>query len=287
MSVEFLPGPWQREFERWVTHIRSSALIASPFITAPPIQRMVEILQGRGSASRVHVRVLTNLSVESIVRGSTDPNSLLLLMDAIPHTRISHLPGLHAKVYLADEREALVTSGNLTHGGVFQNYEYGVRFTDAALVHRIWEDLTEYEGLGNLVPRPELERMARTASELRELRQRAEREVREPLRQEFQRRMGEAETDLLAIRATGKTTNGIFADTIVYLLHKYGPMRTTELHPLIQQIHPDLCDDTIDRVIRGVHFGKKWKHYVRNAQQYLKRQGCIAFDGTRWRLSQP
>jgi len=50
----------------------------------------------------------------------------------------------------------------------------------------------------------------------------------------------------------------------------------------VQQIHPDLCDDTIDRVIDAVHFGKKWKHYVRNAQQALKRKGLIDFDGQRW-----
>ncbi len=287
MTAEFLPGPWQKEFERWVSNVRSTALIASPYITAPPIQLMVCILRQNGAASHVRLRVLTSLSMESMLRGSTDPNSLLALMDAVPHTQVSHLPGLHAKVYLADEREAIVTSGNLTHGGVFQNYEYGVRFTDPAEVRRIWEDLLEYEKLGNLVPRPDLERMARTLSELQELRQRTEREIREPLQREFRRRMGEAETELMAIRASGKTTNGIFADTILYLLRKYGPMRTTELHPLIQQIHPDLCDDTMDRVIKGVHFGKKWKHYVRNAQQYLKRQGRIAFDGSRWHVSQP
>ncbi|MBC7224531.1 MAG: hypothetical protein H5T59_09720 [Anaerolineae bacterium] len=247
---------------------------------------MVNILQQNGAAPHVRLRVLTSLSVESMLRGSTDPNSLLALMDAVPHTQVSHLPGLHAKVYLADEREAIVTSGNLTHGGVFQNYEYGVRFTDLAQVRRIWEDLLEYERLGSLVPRSDLERMAQAAGELQELRQRSEREIGEPLQREFRRRMDEAQTELMSIRAHGKTTNGIFADTIIYLLRKYGPMRTVDLHPLIQQIHPDLCDDTIDRVIKGVHFGKKWKHYVRNAQQFLKRQGRITFDGSRWHLSQ-
>ena len=61
-------------------------------------------------------------------------------------------------------------------------------------------------------------------------------------------------------------------------------MRTEELHPLVQLLHPDLCDDSVDRVIDGEHFGKKWKHYVRNAQQYLKRNGEIQFDGSRWHL---
>jgi len=42
----------------------------------------------------------------------------------------------------------------------------------------------------------------------------------------------------------------------------------------------------VDRIIGDVHFGKKWKHYVRNAQQYLKRHGEIEFDGERWHLTQ-
>lgn len=114
---------------------------------------------------------------------------------------------------------------------------------------------------------------------------RIEHEARKPLRDEFRRRMAEAETALMEMRATGKSTNGIFADAIVYLLRKYGPMSTVELNPYIQQHLPDLCDDSIDRVIKGVHFGRKWKHYVRNAQQFLKRQGRIAFDGRYWYLT--
>ena len=34
-------------------------------------------------------------------------------------------------------------------------------------------------------------------------------------------------------------------------------------------------------------FGKKWKHAVRNAQQYLKRTNQIQFDGKRWSLAAP
>jgi len=45
---------------------------------------------------------------------------------------------------------------------------------------------------------------------------------------------------------------------------------------------PDLCDDDVELVINGEHFGKKWKHQVRNAQQALKRVGRISFDGKRW-----
>jgi hypothetical protein len=50
-------------------------------------------------------------------------------------------------------------------------------------------------------------------------------------------------------------------------------------------MHPDICDDRIDRVIDGVNFGKKWKHHVRTAEQALKRAHKIEFDGERWYLA--
>ena len=76
----------------------------------------------------------------------------------------------------------------------------------------------------------------------------------------------------------------MFCDTILYLLQR-GPLATRDLHPLIQSIHPELCDDSIDRVIAGVHFGKRWKHYVRSAQHALKRRGAVLLDGGLWRLA--
>ena len=124
--------------------------------------------------------------------------------------------------------------------------------------------------------------MSQATSDLKIDRQRADKSINGKLRKIFVQRTEEAKIELLKAQAKGKTTHGIFSDTILYILNKHGALATADLHPMIQQINPDLCDDTIDRVIGGVHFGKKWKHYVRNAQQSLKRQGLIEFDGTRW-----
>lgn len=286
MSFETVSARWQDTFERLVGSIEEYGLFVSPYITSKPIERVAQILRDRSVASSVRLDVLTDLSVNSVIRGSTDPAALVFLMDVVPHTRVTYLPRLHAKVYAADESEAIITSGNLTESGLSLNYEYGVRITDPARVRHIREELLAYGDLGNIVPRPEIEQLAQTASDLRGLSRRIEREATKTLREEFRRRTSEAEIELMEIRASGKTTNGIFADTIIYLLRKYGPMPTVELHPRIQHIHPDLCDDSIDRVIEGVHFGKEWKHRVRSAQGHLKRRGVIGFDGMKWYLIQ-
>jgi carbamoyl-phosphate synthase large subunit len=66
------------------------------------------------------------------------------------------------------------------------------------------------------------------------------------------------------------------------ILLRSGPRTTVDLHRMVQRIHPDICDDSIDRVIDGVHFGKKWKHYVRTAQQHLKKKDLVAHENGRW-----
>lgn len=43
-------------------------------------------------------------------------------------------------------------------------------------------------------------------------------------------------------------------------------------------MHPDVCDDAVDRVIKGRLYGKSWIRDVRNAQQHLKSKGKIRYD---------
>lgn len=276
-----LLSPWADTFERFAHSIKSYALIVCPFITREPMGNLAKRLKSPGT---LHVDILTNLDVDSMIQGSISPRALHEFSAAVPLTQVRHLPGLHAKVYVADTSLAIITSANLTHGGLVTNYEYGIEITDPALVHRITDDLIRYGDLGATVSPMELEQLADIADELKERNSHIMQSVAINLRDQFQARAAKARESLLHLRAnSAKSTNSIFSRTILYLLGQ-GPLTTQELHPLIQGIHPDLCDDSIDRVIDGVHFGKRWKHMVRNAQQTLKSRGLARFDGTRWRL---
>ena len=130
----------------------------------------------------------------------------------------------------------------------------------------------------------DLENLAKIQYELRDQNAQILKSARQTLRLEFKQKMEAATEALMYLRTKpGETTNKIFSRTIIYLLRS-GPLSTKQMHPLIQQIHPDLCDDSIDRVIRGVHFGKRWKLMVRNTQQSLKNSQLIRFDGQKWYL---
>lgn len=278
-----LRSPWAESLHGLLSQVEDNLMLVSPFVKRSKAEQILAELSHRGIQNRVRLVMLTDLRPECTLTGSLDLEALVALGHGIPNFALTHLPSLHAKVYIADGKSAIVTSGNLTDSGVSGNIEYGVAFSDKSVVSQIREDFEQYSLLGAQVSSEEVETLLHEISELKRLFQKAERTVRAQARKAFKQKLQSTHLQLLRHRAKGKTTHAIFSDTILFLLAR-GPLRTTDLHPLIQRLHPDICDDSIDRVIDGVNFGKKWKHYVRNAQQFLKREGRIKYDGDRWHL---
>jgi hypothetical protein len=276
-------SPWEESFQRLVSLAERDLLLVSPFVKVQPVERILSILRLRGADRRIRVTAVCNLRPESCLNGSTDVEAFAALKSALPLFQLVHHPSLHAKAYVADDKMAVVTSANLTEPGIRKNLEYGVAFTDRTRVREIRRDLEGYSQLGARIAAADIEALVDETRELKEAFQEAERSIRAAAKRAFHTKLEAAQVRMLQRRASGRTTQGILSDTILFLLSK-GPLRTVELHPLIQQMHPDLCDDSVDRVIGGVHFGKRWKHYVRSAQAHLKQAGRIATDGERWHL---
>jgi hypothetical protein len=156
------------------------------------------------------------------------------------------------------------------------------------IISTVKDDMFKYFSLGNVLDKKILEKISGEAKKIYLVKKKTENVIRKTkLPQLLKRATENLNIELLKNRVKeGKTVNAIFSNTILYLLEKKGSLATSELHPLIQSIHPDICDDSIDRVINGQHFGKKWKHQVRSAQQFLKRQGLIYRDkNNKWRLN--
>jgi phosphatidylserine/phosphatidylglycerophosphate/cardiolipin synthase-like enzyme len=81
-----------------------------------------------------------------------DLDALTDLGKGVAGFRLTHLPSLHAKIYVADRKMAIVTSGNLTEGGLRGNLEYGVALRDDNLAGQIRSDIEAYASLGATVP---------------------------------------------------------------------------------------------------------------------------------------
>ena len=282
-AITLLKSPWTETFHRLLLEARESLLLASPFVKRSQTRQIISCLQSRGVQNDLHVALITDVRPESVLNGASDLEALVDLGQALPGFSLTHLPSLHAKVYIADRKLAVITSGNLTDPGVSRNIEYGVALTDHGTVQEIRKDFQDYALLGAKISAPEIASLAEELSELKGLYQKAQRSVRAQAQRAFREMLEATRTRILRHRAAGRTTNAILCETILFLLSK-GPLSTFELQPLIQSIHPDICDDSIDRVIGGVHFGKKWKHHVRGAQVVLRRKSRIGYDGQRWHL---
>ncbi len=278
-----ISSPWAETFDSFARSIRNQAIIAAPFITEQPLQRFASLLN---TNNLPQISLLTNMREESLLQVSLDSKAIAQFCREIPTTTVRHLPGLHAKAYVADEHTAIITSGNFTNGSLYRNYEYGIRIHDVETVRKIANDFREYGNLGAEVSLEELDHLAKVTETLRNKYSETLNSVRTDIKQEFERELELTRESILQLRGKpGETTNSIFMRTILYVLRNE-PMTTAELHSHVQNVHPDLCDDSIDRVINGIHHGKRWKHLVRAAQEHLRDRGMIERSGRKWRLIQ-
>lgn len=262
---------------------RGELILASPYIKRAEADWVCAELN-RGGSSAINVRILTDIRTDSVLSGSLDIAALLVFHATLRDATVVNLPRLHAKVYVADCDRAFVTSANLTTPGLDANFEYGVTIDEQLVVAEVRSNLQAYTKVGNVLTIDTLRELGATGEELsREFRD-LQRAAGSKLRRRFSDKLRSANYEFLRAQVGSRSAHSLFSEAILYALTLM-PLTTAELHPRIQRMLPDLCRDDVELVINGERFGKKWKHAVRNAQQYLKRTGQIEFDGKRWSLA--
>ena len=288
--MQSIKYPWVDTFDQFAGSIRESAIIATPFITREPVERLVAKLRSRRRS--IQINLLTNLSPNSLIDGSLDGRAITWLCERVPGTTVRHLRNLHAKAYVADEHMAIVTSANLTTGGLYRNCELGVAITASEAVKDIAADLREYGNLGVLVEPDDLVALEDMAQQARERKATAEKAMPDHVKAEYNATVKIIDERLVELRTAGAefvtdpkgSITAQFADAVRYVLRRHGPLPTSEISPLVRTLKPELCDDEVDRVINGRNFGKRWKHDIRNARQQLQHHGVIALENRKWRL---
>ncbi|MEW6751894.1 MAG: phospholipase D-like domain-containing protein [Candidatus Latescibacterota bacterium] len=94
-------------------------------MVCPYIRREATETVLRGARHTDSVRVLTLWSWPAFATGASDLDAFEYLESIGAQTRALH-GALHAKVYIADQSAAVVTSANLSDGGLRGNLECGV-----------------------------------------------------------------------------------------------------------------------------------------------------------------
>jgi len=284
MQYKFLLSPWKNEFIDVIKETKKELFISSPFINLEGVKILSDAIQIKNS---IEISLVTNLTTKNIINEITEPSALLELYKKFSRVKISSLGRLHAKVYLIDDKIGIITSANLTSGGLINNFEYGVLIDDKSVISDIKEDMLKYYSLGNILDKDLLGKINEESNKINRIKNKTQDVIKNTkLAQLLRKNTDSLNFELLKNRIKeGKTINAIFSDTIIYLLKKKKALSTEEIHPLIQTMHPDICDDSIDRVIDGQHFGKKWKHLVRDAQQSLKKNQLIKLKNEKWQLT--
>ncbi len=220
---------------------------------------------------------LANLDAEAVSASALDLTALQLLAEASPSSQLIALPNLHAKVFVADERAAIVTSGNLTRSGLESNLEYGVLLRQARLARAVREDMLSFARLGSPVDASTIADLLPLETELRQSRANVASSAAPAARCRFDQVMRDARPEFVSAQVGNRSAHAVFAEAIQFVLAR-GPRTTKSIENEVRQLMPDLCDDNEFFLVRGERYGRTWKRTLRHAQQYLKRGGSVSYN---------
>jgi phosphatidylserine/phosphatidylglycerophosphate/cardiolipin synthase-like enzyme len=229
--AERLRYDWKDDLRSLLSRARKTLVISSPYVTVRGADFLLSHLPDAAKPT-IGFSLLTDLSPLSVAQAATDPSAVRQLAAAMPKARIFHLPRVHAKVYVRDAEQAIVTSANLTTGGLDVNYEYGLKVLDQPTAAAIDRDVLDYAGLGAIVPIDVLNAYAENAAELRDLYKAQERAVRRTDTR-LRHALATAADELTRLRLAGGPMHTVFAATILYILAKHGPMPTSDFQQLV------------------------------------------------------
>ena len=115
---EIIKSPWEETFVELLQGAKEKVYLASPFI-----KKQTATLIAENTNKGIDLRYINSFKLSNFHRGASDLEALTILDEHKAKQKNVH--NLHAKLFIFDNR-AVVTSGNLTPGGLRKNLEYGV-----------------------------------------------------------------------------------------------------------------------------------------------------------------
>jgi phosphatidylserine/phosphatidylglycerophosphate/cardiolipin synthase-like enzyme len=268
MSIKLLKSPFESEFRSVFNQAKKEIVFSSPYINDAGVSIMLNSI---GNTKTKKINILTNLSVRNIVDNVTQPSAILKMYDSFKETTVTSLAKLHAKIYIIDELLAVITSANLTYGGIKSNFEYGVLIDDKKTIKTVKQDVLDYASLGLVFDKDFLSKIFQESQKIekvqeKQIKNRTDSDLKLLLEQQQK-----IDTLLVKPYENKEARHSIFAKTIQYLLEKNQQLSTEEIYQLVQDIHPEMCDDNF----KYKNGEKKWKIEVRQARFFLQRKGLV------------
>ncbi|GAB4185116.1 MAG: hypothetical protein OHK0057_01450 [Thermoflexibacter sp.] len=102
--MKTLQRGWEHNLSELFQYADKELVISSPYISDVAAEFLVKNINSLLQQNGV-LKFITDLSPKNIYQGTTDPSSFKLLFDLLNSIQIFHLPRLHAKVYVCDEKK--------------------------------------------------------------------------------------------------------------------------------------------------------------------------------------
>lgn len=137
--INTLICPFESTFLEKVANTKESLLLCAPFIKESTIKKIIKVLP-----KNIKLEIFTASIIGNFIKGASDISALLCLKEN--NATIYNYQTIHAKVYMFDNKEAIITSGNLTHNGLNKNFEYGICTNESNVITSI---INDYDKLKN------------------------------------------------------------------------------------------------------------------------------------------
>ncbi|MFB3895558.1 MAG: phospholipase D-like domain-containing protein [bacterium] len=134
-EIEIIKSPWINTFKHLLLQTKSEFTFTSPFIKLSVVNLLYEYRR-----SDFAINGLTSFRLRNFEREASDLDAIKLLYQK--QARIKNIANIHAKIYIFDTTTAIISSANLTPGGLSRNVELGILLKKKTVV----KELKQYVG---------------------------------------------------------------------------------------------------------------------------------------------
>jgi phospholipase D-like protein len=142
--MHIITSPWQKEFESFIASARKELRIAVPYYGQDTIRMILK-------ASKADTKYfLLKLSDHDVLAGVQSPRAVRMLQEH--DCTVKFGKDLHAKILIADQRQAIVTSSNLTSPALSgKNAEMGVFIDDPKIVQAVLRTFNQWYAKAGII----------------------------------------------------------------------------------------------------------------------------------------
>ena len=122
-----------------ISSSKNSIKITSPFLKEDICDDIIKTKQKKSQ-----LELITSFKLMNIYSGSVDIKGIEKIIKN--NGIVKNFSNLHAKIYIFDDKEVVITSSNLTNGGLINNYEFGIYLNEKDIVAKT---ITEFNNISN------------------------------------------------------------------------------------------------------------------------------------------